>query len=365
MRIVLTGGGTGGHISVLLALLPKIQDKESVVYIGYKHGIEVELFSKLEVSSFFIQAGKFRRYWSWQNFLAPYRTFVGFVSSLRILSKFKPDIVFSSGGFVSLPVVFAAKMLRIPLVIHEQTTTMGLANKVASKFASKICLSFPTETVFDDQPNVVVTGNPVRREILRGNKTQGMRILGFDNSLPVTLVMGGSQGAHFLNRYFLRYARDFLGFTQLVLVTGDNEDYQQICGMHKTLLQEYQPRMKVYSYITNELGDIYAVANLVVSRSGAGTVAELGALRKPCVLIPLPKSTKQEQQSNAKVLESRGQALVLDQWEIGDSDLLLRAVKKRVTDFEERERMSQSVSGNVAHDSVKEILEVLTDVLAR
>jgi len=290
-KIVLTGGGTAGHVTPNLALVPNLVEAGfDITYMGSYNGIEKQLVEDAGIKYYGISAGKLRRYFSWQNFIDPFRVVKGFFQAKKYIKAMQPDIVFSKGGFVSVPVVLAAHSCGIPVIIHESDITPGLANKIAMGYASQICYTFP-ETGYYLNGNGICTGTPIRSELYTGDKMNAMKICGFDSSKPILLVMGGSLGAKSIN--------DIVRISLPELL----EDYQiaHLCGEDK--LDRSLTNVKGYAqfeYINEEMKDFLAMADVIVSRAGSNAICEILALKKPSVLIPLSaKASRGDQLLNA------------------------------------------------------------------
>lgn len=305
-RIVFTGGGSAGHVTPNIALFPKLKKKGyDIHYIGSYEGIERKLIEDYRIPYYGISTGKLRRYFDVKNFSDPFRVMKGFMEAKKILKTLKPDVVFSKGGFVSVPVVRAAASLKIPCIIHESDMTPGLANNLCIPVACKVCCNFP-ETMQGLPPEkAVLTGSPIREELTKGEKERGLELCGFNASKPVIMVIGGSQGAAGINTL----VRDAL--PKLL------EDFQivHICGKEKIdnlLLNTVG--YKQFEYVKDDLKDLFAMADIVISRAGANSICELLALRKPSLLIPLPTSASRgDQILNAKSFEAQGFAMVADE----------------------------------------------------
>ena len=220
-KIILTGGGTAGHVTPNIALIPALKEAGyEISYIGSYNGIERKLIEELNIPYYGISTGKFRRYFDVKNFTDPFRVLKGMSQAKKLMKTIKPDIVFSKGGFVSVPVVRAAGKCHIPAIIHESDMTPGLANKLSMKYASKICCNFP-ETV-ENIPNGkgVLTGSPIRRELLSGDKAAGLKLCGFNTQKPVLLVIGGSLGAVHINDAIRAILPDLIRQYQVIHICG-------------------------------------------------------------------------------------------------------------------------------------------------
>lgn len=314
-KIVLTGGGTAGHVTPNIALLPSLREADfDIHYIGSYDGIEKRLIGDFEVPYYGISTGKFRRYFDVKNFTDPARVLKGFAEARKILKQLRPDVVFSKGGFVSVPVVRAAHSLGIPCIIHESDMTPGLANKLCIPVAQKVCCNFPETLQLLPAEKAVLTGSPIRAELSRGNRIAALDMCGFTANKPVIMVIGGSLGAASVNKAVRAALPKLL------------EDFQVIhlCGKEKVdnLLLNV-PGYKQFEYVKAELKDLFALADVVVSRAGANAICELLALKKPNILIPLSaKSSRGDQILNAQSFESQGFSLVIDDDDLAESILI-------------------------------------------
>ena len=314
-KIVLTGGGTAGLVTPNIALLPSLREAGyEIHYIGSYDGIEKKLIEDYKISYYGISTGKFRRYFALKNFTDPLRVIKGYSEARKILKQIRPDIVFSKGGFVSVPVVRAAHSLGIPCIIHESDMTPGLANKLCIPVANKVCCNFPETLKMLPEDKAVLTGSPIRAELRQGNRIAALELCGFTANKPVIMVIGGSLGAASINKVVREALPKLL------------EDFQiiHICGKEKVdnLLLNV-PGYKQFEYVKAELKDLFALADVVISRAGANAICELLALKKPNVLIPLSaKSSRGDQILNAHSFESQGFSLVIDEDDLIDSVLV-------------------------------------------
>ena len=340
-KIVLTGGGTAGHVTPNIALFPLLLENNfEINYIGSHDGIEKTLIQDFPIPYYSISTGKFRRYFDFKNFTDPFRVIKGYFEARKILKKIHPDVLFSKGGFVTVPVVRAAASLKIPCIIHESDMTPGLANRLCIPVSKKICCNFPETLKYLPQEKAVLTGSPIRKELFLGEKEKAVSQCGFQEEIPVLLVIGGSLGASFINQI----VRDAL--PKLLL------HYQVIhlCGKGKL-----EPSLesingyKQFEYVTSELKDFFALADVVISRAGANAICELLALKKPNLLIPLSsKSSRGDQILNARSFESQGFSLVIEEEKLS-VDLLLESIQ--ILDQNKNtylENMEKSMQANAA-----------------
>lgn len=348
-RIVLTGGGTAGHVTPNLALLPSLKEAGyEVFYIGTYDGIEKRLLADFDVEYHGISSGKFRRYFDLKNFSDPFRVIKGYSEAKKLLKQIKPDVVFSKGGFVSVPVVRAASSLKIPCVIHESDMTPGLANKLCIPVATKVCCNFPETVSNVPTSKAVLTGSPIRVELSQGNRQAGFELCGFDESKPVIMVIGGSQGAQSVN-VAVRESLDNL-----------LKDYQvvHICGKDKMdNLRLSVPGYKQFEYLKAELKDIFAIADVVISRAGANAICELLALNKPNILIPLSVGSRGDQILNASSFEAQGFSKVIRE-EALDPISLVEGVNEV---YNNREKYVEAMRGSGQMNSIKTIMGLIED----
>lgn len=347
-RIVLTGGGTAGHVTPNIALLPKLQDLGyKIDYIGSYDGIERRLIESYKIPYYGISSGKLRRYFDVKNFTDPFKVLKGYGQAVRILKKLKPNIVFSKGGFVSVPVVLAAKHCKIPVIIHESDITPGLANKLAIPSATKVCCNFPETLPYLPEGKAILTGSPIRNELLKGDRTQALGFCGFTPGKPVMLVIGGSIGSVFINQIVREALPELLKKYQVIHLCGKG-------NLDETLNQT--EGYAQYEYIKEELKDLFALADIVVSRAGANAICELLALHKPNILIPLSAAASRgDQILNAKSFEKQGFSYVMEE-ETLTKESLLQAVEKVYGD---RDVYRRAMEKSNQMDSVQTIIRLI------
>ena len=350
-KILFTGGGTAGHVMPNLALIKKFQQEGwEVNYIGSQTGIEKEIITKLAIPYYAIATGKLRRYFSWQNFIDPWKIIFGINQAFILIRRLKPNTVFSKGGFVAFPVVIAAWLNRIPVIIHEADLTTGLANKLCLPFATKICVAFP-ETIaqIKNKEKAIVTGTPIREDFFRGNAERGRTICGFTADKKVLLVFGGSLGADQINKIVRQLLPNILERFQVV----------HVCGEGKTDSSCNYAGYRQFAYLHEEFPDVLAAADLVISRSGANSLYELIVLRKPNILIPLAKAASRgDQISNAEYCREHGFSVVILQEQL-TSELLLEKIA-----LVEKNRgvMIAAIKKFAVLDSVKLTYEVIENL---
>lgn len=314
-HIVLTGGGTAGHVTPNIAMIPVLREAGyKISYIGSYDGIEKKLIEELDIPYYGISSGKLRRYFDVKNFTDPFRVLKGFHEAKKLLKQLKPDIIFSKGGFVTVPVVIAAKKCKIPAIIHESDMTPGLANKLCIPSAVKVCCNFPETVKSLPAEKAVLTGTPIRKELLSGDKEAGRRFCGFSSDKPVLMVIGGSLGAASVNEHIRCILPELLKEFQVVHLCGKGKTDETLTGTEGYVQ---------YEYIKNELADLFALSDIVISRAGANAICEISALHKPNLLIPLSaNASRGDQILNARSFERQGFSMVLEEEEITDKKLL-------------------------------------------
>ncbi len=352
-RIVLTGGGTAGHVTPNIALLPALrQAGYEIAYMGSYDGIEKKLIADFDIPYTGISTGKLRRYLDIKNLTDPFRVIKGFSEARKYLKAYRPDVVFSKGGFVSVPVVRAAAALDIPCIIHESDMTPGLANKLCFPVAEKICCNFPETLKMLPEGKAVLTGSPIRSELAQGNKIAGLDMCGFTANKPVIMVIGGSLGAANVNKAVRDALPRLLTDFQVV----------HLCGKDKIdNLLLATPGYKQFEYIKTELKDLFAMADLVISRAGANSICELLALKKPNILIPLPAaSSRGDQLLNAASFEAQGFSIV-----INEDDLTTELLAAKVHElFSNRQSYHDAMSRSGQMDSVRTIVRLIEEAAA-
>ncbi|MDD2957322.1 MAG: undecaprenyldiphospho-muramoylpentapeptide beta-N-acetylglucosaminyltransferase [Lachnospiraceae bacterium] len=349
-KIVLTGGGTAGHVTPNIALLPKLTELGyEIHYIGSYDGIEKKLIEEFGIPYYGISSGKLRRYFDWKNFSDPFRVLQGFRQARKLLKQIHPDVVFSKGGFVSVPVVQAAKKCHIPTIIHESDMTPGLANKLAIPAATKVCCNFPETVKYLPQGKAVLTGSPIRQELLTGNKLAALKFCSFTAGKPVLMIIGGSLGSVAVNTAVRNVLPKLLDTFQVV----------HLCG--KGNLDEALTNTEGYvqfEYIKHELADLFTLADVVISRAGANAICELLALRKPNLLIPLSAAASRgDQILNAASFEQQGFSKVIQ-----EEDLTPEALLAAVQDlYENRQLYRSAMEKSGQSDAISVIVSLINE----
>lgn len=347
-KIIMTGGGSAGHVTPNLALIPKlIENGFEIEYIGTAEGIERKIIEGQKVKYHIIASGKLRRYFDIKNFTDPFKVIKGMWQAYSIIKKEKPDIVFSKGGFVAVPVVIGAYFNKIPVIAHESDITPGLANKISTPYSTKICVTFPEALEKLNKNKAVLTGTPIRKEILEGSKIKGLEICGFENDKPIIFIMGGSLGAKAINETVRRNLNRLL----------ENYNVIHICGKNN-IAQEYTSKKgyKQFEYVESELPHLMASADIVISRAGANSIFEFLALKKPNLLIPLSSSSSRgDQILNAASFEKSGFSMILREEEIKD-EVLLNKIEEL---YKNKERYIKAMSNSKFNNGVEEIIKLI------
>ena len=351
--IVLTGGGTAGHIIPNLALLPDlINDGWEVHYIGSKNGMEADLLKDKPVQYHEVSTGKLRRYFDLKNFSDPFKVVGGITQASLLLSKIKPSVIFSKGGFVSVPVVIAAKMQNIPSILHESDITPGLANKICLQFSNKICTSFKQTLTYLPRSKSLYTGSPLRPELLTGNAEKGYELCGFDATLPVILVTGGSLGSANLNRFIRNVLPELLKTYQVIHICGKDNLDDKLTG-----LKGYRQ----FEYISDEQPHIFKISTIVISRAGANSIFEFLNLALPSILIPISRTASRgDQILNATEFEKAGYCIKLEEESITSNQILLDTIS---TLYSEREKYIQNMTRDKIPDAKTLILKTINDTV--
>lgn len=347
-RIILTGGGTAGHVTPNIALLPRLKELGyDIHYIGSYTGIEKELIEQLGIPYHGISSGKLRRYFSLQNFTDPFRVLKGFGEANKLIKSLKPDVIFSKGGFVSVPVVMAGKKCHVPTIIHESDMTPGLANKLSIPSATKVCCNFPETLEHLPKEKAVLTGSPIRQELLSGSKEAALAFCGLTPDKPVILIVGGSLGSVAVNNAVRAILPELLKEFHVI----------HLCGKGKT--DESLKNLKGYvqfEYIKQELKDLFALCDIVISRAGANAICELLALHKPSLLIPLSaNASRGDQILNARSFERQGFSVVLEEEEL-NNQVLLDAIHKL---YDKRDAYISAMKQSSQQDSINTIVSLI------
>ncbi len=370
MRIVLTGGGTGGHIFPILAVARELKkqlgEKEDLelLFLGPEGKLEKRVMEKELIPIKNIISGKFRRYFSLQNFLDALKLPVGIVQSLWHLLVFMPDAVFAKGGYASVPVALAAWLYRIPIVIHESDAMPGMANQILSKIAKRVAVSFSGSENFFSEKKVVLSGNPIRDEIAKGNREQAIRTFSLNPEKKTILVIGGSLGARTINTAILNILSQALKQWQIIHLTGEKEYASVVQEAARIGVKAGHDGYHPYPFLLEELPQAFSVADLVISRAGANVITEIAANAKSAILVPIEGSANKHQEQNAFALSQSGAAILLEQSNLGEN-ILLEKIKQIIDDkelnYELTERIKKFYNPKAASVIAEEILKLAKD----
>ena len=352
MRVLMTGGGTAGHVTPNIALFPALKHAGyEIAYIGSYNGIEKRLIEEQGIPYYGISSGKLRRYFDPKNFSDPFKVIKGFAQAIGLLKKLKPDIVFSKGGFVSVPVVIAAKKHKIPVIIHESDMTPGLANKLSIPSAAKVCCNFPETIAHLPKGKAVLSGSPIRKELLTGNREKALVFTGLSGKKPVLLIIGGSLGSVIVNEAVRSVLPKLLKNFEIIHLCGKGKLDHTLTAMNGYVQ---------YEYISDELKDLFALSDIVISRAGANSICEFLALRKPALLIPLSAAASRgDQILNAKSFAKQGYASVLEEEQL-NGESLLNALNEL---WENRDTYISAMEASPMGNSIETIISLLEELV--
>lgn len=347
-KIIMTGGGSAGHVTPNLALIPKLKELDyEVQYIGTKDGIERGIIKEENIKYHVISSGKLRRYFDLKNFTDPFKVIKGIFQCISIMRKEKPSIVFSKGGFVSVPVVMAAHFCRIPVIAHESDITPGLANRIAAPYCDKVCVTFP-ESIKNIKGNkAVLTGTPIRQELFKGNRAQGLKICGFRGEKAVVLIIGGSLGSKVINDEVRVILEDLLKTYDVIHICGKNNVDSSLLNLNG---------YRQFDYVSDELPHLMQAADIAISRAGANVIFELLALKKPNILIPLSKkSSRGDQILNAASFEKAGYSIVIQ-----EEDLKADILKNKINElYKNKKKYIDKMNASTTKNSVENIVGLI------
>ena len=351
-RIILTGGGTAGHVTPNIALIPELQKRDyEIHYIGSKNGIEKELIRNFDIPYYGISSGKLRRYFDIKNFTDPFRIIKGYSEADKLMKKLKPDVVFSKGGFVTVPVVKAAKRRHVPCVLHESDISPGLANRLCISSAAAICANFPETLENLPKEKAYLTGSPIRSELFSGNRLKGLDFCGFTANKPVILVIGGSLGSVRVNEAVREILPELLQRYQIIHLCGKDKIEKSLEGTEGYVQ---------YEYIQKELCDLLDAADMVISRAGANAICELLALHKPNILIPLSlEASRGDQILNAASFEKQGFSYDIREEEL-TSEKLLEAVYEV---DENKQKYKAAMSASDQQNAVVKVADIIDNTV--
>lgn len=366
MRIALTGGGTGGHLFPLIAVareLKNISQERGIFdleirFFGPKTKDESLYFALGEEGIKFepVMSGKMRRYFSLQNPIDLLKLFFGLFQAQWKLLRFMPDVIFSKGGYGSLPIVVAGWIFRIPIIIHESDSIPGLINKISARFATRIVIAFPSAIKYFQDSKIAILGNPTRKDIREGSLEEAKRIFGLKGDKPVALIMGGSQGAQAINELTMTIIEDILLRYEIILICGE-QNYKNLSAESEARLKPQQKEyFHLYPFLRQELKHAFAAANIIISRAGAGSIFEIAYLGKPSILIPLPNSAQDHQLENAYEYGKFGATTVIEQQNL-TPHLFLDNISHILSDENLSQLMSQNALKFATPDAARKIAE--------
>ncbi|MCL5795868.1 MAG: undecaprenyldiphospho-muramoylpentapeptide beta-N-acetylglucosaminyltransferase [Patescibacteria group bacterium] len=346
-RILVTGGGTGGHVMPLEAVVEGLKERKAeILYVGSGLAMERAMAQRQGIAYGSVSSGKYRRYFSWQNLIDPFKILIGFFQSLGIILSFKPNIIFAKGGYVTFPVVLAGWLLGKPIIVHESDVIIGSANRWEAKLAKKICVGFPAEN-YPDLPldKIVFTGNPVRKQF------NNITIKQYNNKsdLPIILITGGSQGARFINQIIASMLAELTKKYHIIHLAGKND--------YEWLRKNNWPNYELYEF-SDKMPEMMKKADLVISRAGANTISELAFLKKPAIIIPLPSAANNHQEANAKILEKANAAVVLREPALTEESLL-DIINLILADKKMMQELSAQIGKFAQPDAAKEIARLI------
>lgn len=360
MKIILTGGGTLGSVTPLLAVAEELKKRApdaEFLWLGTKNGPEKKIIESRNIKFAAVPAGKLRRYFSGWNFLAPLFIAAGFFKSLWLIFKFKPQMILSAGGFVAVPVVWAGWFLRVPSLIHQQDIRPGLANKLTARFAKIITVTFSDSIKYF--PRAVVTGNPVRQEIFSGSKERAAEIFNLEKDLPTLFILGGGTGALGLNKIVVASALRLVKFCQVVHMTGGRID--ESLRMKIENIKRETARYHTVDFLSKDLPDVFAAADLVISRGGMGTLTELSVLGKPTVVIPIPGS---HQENNAYYFKKQNAVVLWDENNLTPENFSV-AVHDLISNKVELGNLSRNIKEVMPSGAAERMMEEILKVIER
>lgn len=353
-KIMFTGGGSAGHVTVNMALIPRfLEEGWSVAYIGSESGIEKQLISTIpDVKYFAVSTGKLRRYLDVQNVKDPFKVVKGLYQAYRLIKTHRPNVIFSKGGFVSVPVVIGAWLNRVPLLIHESDLTPGLANRISIPFATGVCTTFPETGSMLKNGKCRHVGAVIREEVKQGNADLGRALCGFVRSKPVILVMGGSLGARKINQTVRQALSRITKQFQIV----------HLCGKNQVDPSLDLPGYKQFDYINEQLPDVLAMSDIVVSRAGSNSIFEFLSLKKPMLLIPLTKEqSRGDQILNAQSFEKSGYCDVLYEEQL-TVDTLVHGIERL---YENRHAYIKKMSIGEQTNALTAVFEWINEIAKR
>ena len=339
-----------GSVSPLVAVYEKIkkdQPKTDFLFVGSKTGPERKVIEGYKIPFVEISSGKLRRYFNWSNFIDPFKIFLGFLQSLVIIIKFKPQVVMVAGSFIGVPVAWAAFLLRVPVLIHQQDIIAGLANKLMANCAKKITVSFEQSLKDFAAAKTILTGNPVREEFYACNPKRGQEIFSLKEGLPMLLILGGGTGSQRLNELVEKSLADLLQFSQIIHITGSGKKVEATA-------ENYHQ----FEFLTNEMTDAICAADLVITRAGMSTLSELIVLAKPIIIIPMPES---HQEFNAGYFQKNNAAMVLSELSLNE-EIFVSAIKELFFEKHKSLNLARNITKIMAPNGSEKVAKILLEI---
>ncbi len=358
MKVLFTGGGTIGGVSPLIAVKNDLQEKYpdmQSLWIGSEHGVEKDFVKKQGIEYRAIKTGKLRRYFSWQTFVEPFRIFYGTIQARKIIKNFQPDLILSAGGFVCVPAVLAGNWLKIKTVVHQQDVRKGLANKILTRFATKVTVTFEDSMKDFPENKTVLTGNPVRQNIFRGDREQALAKFNLQKDLPTLFICGGSLGAQKINELMTESITRLIEFCQIVHLTGKDNLIEWVDRDKFSKADRYH----AYEFFNEEMPDAYAIADLVVARAGLSTLTELTALTKPAIIVPIPNN---QQEDNANYFVSKNAVMSLSQKSV-TADEFVELIHDLFDTPSSLQRLSNNIKDMMPRNANENYLKLIEDLM--
>lgn len=364
MKILLAGGGSGGAFLPLLALVEElkaqevVEQKEDFLWIGTRNGPEETMVKWQQIPFRKIFSGKFRRYLSLKNIFDPFFVFLGFLESLWHIFRFEPDVVVSVGGFVSVPVVWAAWIMRKKILIHQQDRKKGLANRMVIWCADRITVTLEESLKDFPQEKTILTGNAVRSSLFDGNLERARGQFHIETQLPILLITGGGTGARHLNKIVSQAAPELVEFAEVIHLTGKGKKVL----FEKSILQQYpllSQRYRQYEFLGLEMKDALLIAQIIISRAGMSTLSELSLLKKTTIIVPLPQTHQEE---NARFFERKNAVVLYEEKDLTPEGIVLR-VKELLGDPLRRKELRENIGKIMPRDGARKIVEALLQLM--
>ncbi|MFA6183677.1 MAG: undecaprenyldiphospho-muramoylpentapeptide beta-N-acetylglucosaminyltransferase [Parcubacteria group bacterium] len=364
-RIVLTGGGTGGHIFPLISVVEKLREKDKnieLLYLGSGGELERRIMKENSIDTKYIMSGKMRRYFSLANVIDFFKIPMGIIQALWQLLWYMPDVVFSKGGYVSVPVALAAWAYSIPILTHESDAMPGLANRIIGVISQRIAISYPHTSRYFSEKKILLTGNPIRTDIAKGDKSVFLERFALTESKPIILILGGSQGARNINVAITSILKDLVRIAQIIHQTGEANYDETVKLARMAGIKENHDGYYPIPFISSaDMKNALSVADIVISRAGANSISEIAANAKPAILIPLSTAANNHQGMNAYFITEKGGAIVLEESNIGRS-MLIQKIEKLLADKKAMEKLSENIKEFYHADASDKIAQGILDL---